>query len=156
MKALAVTCLTLGLLLGSASTASAADPVPAAPANAAAVRAFKPVALCLNESTGSFHHRTRPGHCDFYDGEAPGTRVLPAAGFPTRDVTWSHWGHSTAVGRGEYRISGRWLPVRLRLRRAVDACGRQVFTRLQMNIRICPGNWTGWDRAITIRKCSTL
>lgn len=152
MKALTVACLTLGILLGSASAATGSPAGSSAPG----VRAAKPLALCLNESTGRFHHRSRPGHCEFYDAEAPGRKIIAAAGFPTRGVTWSHWGHATATGRGEFRVSGRWLPVRLRLRRPVEACGRQAFTRLEMDIRICPGNWTGWDRAIAIKHCSDL
>lgn len=117
------------------------------------LRAAKPGVVCLNIATESFSRQTSPEHCSFYDAAAPGSKVNPGAAFRTRGVKWSHWGHSTAVGRGEYRVSGKWLPVRLKLLAPEVVCGESVFTRLRMNLKVCVGQWTGWERSVKIERC---
>lgn len=150
MKASAVLCLAIGLLAGLAQPAAAGQgDDPGGPGS----RAAKPGVVCLNSATGSFSRHARPEHCAFYDAAAPGPKVNPGAAYRTRAVRWSHWGHSTAVGRGEYRVSGKWLPVRLKLIGPEVACGERVFTRVRMDLKVCVGRWTGWERPIKIERC---
>lgn len=109
--------------------------------------------LCLNVEAEKFVHRERPGHCNFYDGRAPGRRIIDSADFPTSHVRWSRWAGWGAAGRGRYHVSGRWLPVRLRLSRPRIACGHRVFTKIRLNLKTCGGRWTGWAEAVRIESC---
>ena len=149
MKGFAVVMLAMGALAVSGVPASAGGQ-----SGFTSSRVSKPEVVCLNDSTERLSNRARPDHCDYYDGRAPGTKINRSADFPTRQVVWSHWGHATAFGRGEYFESGRWLPARLKLRRPKVVCGQRVFTRIQLNLETCKGSWTGLAKPIPIESCA--
>ncbi len=120
----------------------------------ASLKASKAEVVCLNVASGKFFYRYRPDHCNYYDGGAPGPKIIGSADFPTRQVRWTHWGHATALGRGQYHVSGRWLPVRLKLRRPRVVCGQRVFTKIQLNLKTCGGRWTGWAEPTVVESCA--
>ena len=151
MKGFTAFLLVTACLAGAGPPAFAGD---RAGLDGSAVRkASKPGVVCLGGS-GTFSERRRPGHCSFYDARAPDTRIFSSADFPTRGVSWSHWGSRTAIGRGRYHVPGRWLPMRVELLRPKVACGRRVFTRVRMDLKTCATRWSGWNHPIAIKTCT--
>lgn len=114
-----------------------------------------PDVVCLNYGSGSFSYRQRPNRCDYYNATAPESPPIGAAIYPTRKVHWKRWSRTSAAGRGQYHVTGGWLPAKIRLSRVRSVCGARVFTGIQAKLKLPGSGWTkGWGRRLPIKSCS--
>jgi len=140
----------------------AAGLVSAAPAGATGVggsssslRAAKPKVLCMKYKSGRTFVRARPANCDFVDANADLDALTSWALIPTRSMKWSHWGRSSALGKGKGFLRGYgWRPNKVRLSRPRVVCGRKVFTRFKGKINIPGEGWSSWGRRVPIMPCA--
>ena len=121
--------------LGTSATAAASPAADEAGMRAAA----KIEVLCWNNhfpppgpGSGPADIRAMPKKCslfrDGYNYEAAGAVHM-------RKLHWKHWGDRSAIGRGEFAqpmdVDDPWKPIKVRLTRAVDDCGRTVYSKAQ-------------------------
>ncbi len=119
--------------------------------------ATKPRVVCLNHNFETFRYETRPTKCDYYvaNGPIPPTTVLALV--ISRKMHWSHWGHTTALGRGEYHPTGAgyWTPARFKLSRPARACDGTMFTSVQVKLKFAGQPWPkSWGRRTKLKTCT--
>ena len=119
------------------------------------VRAAKPKVLCMKYQTGRLFVRARPANCDFIDADADLGALTSWALVPTRSVSWTHWGHRSALGKGKGFMRGvGWRSNRVRLSRPRTVCGRKVFTRIKVRMNVPGQGWSSRGRRVPIMACS--
>jgi hypothetical protein len=74
--------------------------------------------------------RSTPKKCSLYrDGYA----YEAAGAVHMRKLRWKHWGARTTVAKGQYAqpmdVHDPWKPIRVRLKRKVERCGRTVYAK---------------------------
>ena len=96
--------------------------------------------LCFNNNHPSEGRpadvRSSPRKCSLYrrgyDYEAAGAVHM-------RKLRWKHWGGQTTVAKGQYAepmdIEEPWKPIRVRLKKPVERCGRAVYSRAVFHSR---------------------
>lgn len=143
------------MVLGAAMFLFAASPAVAA-GSTATTSAVKARALChVYVGIGGFDVRTKPRHCDFYSALATPDTPSRRAVIPTTQVRWNKWGRYRASGRGKYHVSSvGWVRAKIRLSRPRVACGRLMFSRLRLRVRIPGEGWRPWGRRVPIRGCA--
>lgn len=143
------------MVLAAVGFSVAASPAVAT-GSTATTSAVKARTLChVFVGNGGFKVRSKPRRCDFYSALATPDTPTRRAIIPTRQVRWNKWGKRGAVGRGKYHVSSvGWVPTRIRLTRSREACGRVMFTRLQLRIRLPGEGWRAWGHKVPIRGCA--
>lgn len=125
-------------------------------AEASVRESYKLEVVCLNYKAQAFFYGARPHTCDYYDARAPESPITTLALVITRKVHWYHWGSSTALGRGQYhpKGAGYWTPMKIKLSRPANACGRRVFTSVQVKLKFRGRPWPkSWGARTPIKRC---
>jgi hypothetical protein len=111
--------------------------VTGATLSGAAGTASKPKVLCWNNNypeDGPADVRAKPKKCSLYaDGQ-----VTEIAAVHMRKLRWKNWGGPSAVAKGEFiqpmDPDNPWNPIRVRLKRVVEDCGRRVYSKAVFSV----------------------
>jgi hypothetical protein len=107
--------------------------VAALPTGAEA-RKSRPWVICTTQwdpNPQSTYRRT-PHACDYHERGKPHFHAYIVI---TRHVHWHYWNRRRAVGHGKIGLTGGPRPVKIKLRRPRQICGRRVFTRARFKVR---------------------
>jgi hypothetical protein len=88
--------------------------------------------LCWNDgfpNDGPPDIRSEPSRCNLF---RDGVDYIAGGAVFMRDLHWKHWGAETTVSDGQYfqqMAPHPWMPITVRLKRPVDACGVTVYSK---------------------------